>query len=131
MKTLGNEGFCPDASPGNGRTAPSTFTEVGGEFFLHYQASPSFSQFKTGKGKDMSAKAFEKPAPHIKFISWERALEWAQYEGFPFTTARGLRAGFKRKGGKYGTAAKSPHKNIPVPVDQFMLFLGGFKIRNS
>ncbi len=71
---------------------------------------------------------FIEPLPHVMFISWGKALEWAIYQGFPFTTKSGLMKGFKRVGGKFGKKAKSPHKGIPVPVDQFRQFLGGFKI---
>lgn len=78
-----------------------------------------------------TSSAFVKPQPHIRFISWGCALEWAQHEGFPFTTKNGLMVAFHRMGGQTGKKARSPHKNIPVPVDQFMQFLGGFKIINT
>lgn len=69
------------------------------------------------------------PPNHVKFIAWGEFLLWAQHLGFPFKTVRGLRMAFRRKGGKYGKEAKSPHSRIPVPVEQAVLFLGGYKIR--
>lgn len=75
------------------------------------------------------ASAFEKPAKHVRHISWAKFLEWAQYEGLPYTSKVGLRQAFKRKGGLVGANAGAVSKATPVPVDQVLLFLGGYQIK--
>lgn len=77
------------------------------------------------------APAFVEPAGHIQFISWSRGLEWARHLELPYKSVGGLRFAFKNKGGTYGRVAGAPHRNNPLPVEQFRLFLGGYRIRDS